>query len=131
MTASRSLFVVCLVSLLAVSSLAQSNRAWLQVEILREGVPASMTRARVSTQNIEKVQCALCRITPEKFLEYITDPRFYVGYEFSSETVRARRALREPEGKLVQQWESRLTTAHALSHPAKMCIILAPLSCPK
>lgn len=119
MNALRFLFVVCLVSLLVVSSPAQSNRAWLQVDILREGVPASMTRVRVSTQNIEKVQCALYRITPEKFLEYVTNPRFYGGYEFSNETVRARRALREPEGKLVQQWESRLTTRPRSASPGE------------
>lgn len=110
MNTLRLLFAICLASLVTAPSPAQRNRAWLQVDILREGVPASLTRVHVSTQNIEKVQCALYRITPEQFLQYVTDSRFYEGYVFSNETAHTRRALREPEGELVQQWESTLTT---------------------
>lgn len=108
MRAWRWLLVLVSALTLAVSAPAQEGKGWLQVDILREGVPASLTRVQISTGNIEKVQCALYRVTPEQFLQYVAHPRFTEGYVFSHVTARSRRALREPEGAPAQRWESRL-----------------------
>lgn len=104
----RFLVVALLVISLTTGGWAQSARTWLYVEVLREGVPASQTRIRFFTQNIERVQCSLYQISSAQFLKYATTPRFYPGHLFSHETARMRGALPEPEGKLVLQWESRL-----------------------
>ncbi len=88
---------------------AQANPVWVGLDVLREGVPASMTRIRLYGENTKKVQCALYQIPVEQFLRYLSDPRYYSGYTFTSELARYRRALPEPQGKLVQQWESTLT----------------------
>lgn len=97
----RFLIVAFFIISLTAGAEAQSARTWLYVEVLREGVPASQTRIRFLTQNIERVDCSLYQISLAQFLKYATTPRFYPGHLFSHEAARMRGALPEPEGKLV------------------------------
>lgn len=94
---------------LTASAGTQPVRTWLGIDVLREGVPASQTRVQIYAQNIDKVRCSLYHIAPEQFLQYVTNRQYYLGYAFSHETSRLRRALPEPKGTLVKEWQSQLT----------------------